>query len=52
MTETICNIIIRFDSLRIATIAYRIARMIDPTESTIAAAIRDTARDNFDDFAY
>jgi len=52
MTNFICNLIIRTESLALATIAYRAARLIDPTESHIAAMIRDTARDNIMHFRY
>lgn len=44
MTNRICDIIIAFPAL--APLALRIARMIDPTESHIAAEIRDAIRDN------
>ena len=52
MTNFICDLIIRCDSLALATLAYRAARIIDPSESRIAADIRDTARDNIADFPY
>jgi hypothetical protein len=52
MTNFICDMIIRTESLALATLAYRAARLIDPTESRIAADIRDTARDNIPDFPY
>lgn len=39
----------RFFATRTAKIAYRLARIIDPHEYHIAAAIRDAIRDNDED---
>lgn len=47
-----CDLIIATESRRLAIIAYRIARLFDRTESHHAAHIRDTARDNIDNFPY
>lgn len=52
MTNLICDLIIRTESRPLALAAYRIARFFDRTESTFAAEIRDTARDNIDNFPY
>lgn len=50
LCDAICDAIIRTESRMLAIICYRAALIIDPHASFHAAHIRDTARDNIDNF--